>query len=145
MGNFVFFAILALEFSRLSAHFSGLDRLFSRFLGSRQMAIQMIFLGSDLDSARRVSMKAPIFKPFGNPIGNVMTIFVPKPNYFIQYWRVQNLDFRLYPCDPFSGQPYQLRAFFLQTPIRPALPSNGFQMAPRCTKAGLESPQMGLK
>ena len=85
------------------------------FVGSWQMAIQIIFLGSDLDSAHRVSMKAPIFKPFDNTIGNAMTIFVPKPNYFIQYWRVQNLDFRLYPCDPFSGQPSQLHFFFADT------------------------------
>ena len=46
--------------------------------------INAIFLGTDLDSAHRGSMKASIFNPFGNPIGNVMTFVVPKPNYFIQ-------------------------------------------------------------
>ena len=99
--EFAMLVILGLEFSGLSAHVSGLHPLFSRFPGSQQIAIQVIFLDSDLDSAHRASMNASIFKPFGKTNGNLMRGGLPKPNFFSQPWWVQISSFSIISCGPF--------------------------------------------
>ena len=86
------FWILALEFSRTSAHVSELDLLFSRFFGSRQMDVQDICWGPDLDSPHRVSMDEPIFRPVGKTIVQVMDSVGPKIQNIAQSGWVHFLD-----------------------------------------------------
>ena len=84
------------------------------------MAIQMLFLSSDLDSPRRVSMNAIFFKPFGNHIVKFMTIYASKPislNQTYCIWVEHFSDLTKPNLGLFGIQKIGRRAFFLQTPV----------------------------
>ena len=120
-GIFDLWSFWALEFSGLSAHFSHLDPLFSRFSGFPILDVQDIFSGLDPSSPHWVSMDEPIFKPCGNPVGPIMEINFSKPNYFTQSWVGTFSELPQWALHVFGAHQKGPQAFFLQSPVGPPI------------------------
>ena len=77
----------------------------------------MIFWSSDLDSPLRVSMNAIFFKPVGNQIVKLMTIYVSKPTSLTPIWVEHFSDVSIRNLCNFGIQKMCRQVFLLHTPV----------------------------